>query len=92
MATKKRVGLSDKQAKSRKSAAHARVVAQLRAAEREIKVGERIMRASRATLKAAGRTVSAVQRIDTLAAKVIVHGVKGQSRAKSVAARKGWDK
>lgn len=78
--------------KTRKAASHAKLLAELKAAEREIKTGEKIMRATKSTLRAAGKVVNSVQRVDALAAKVIVHGVKGQSRAKRIAAKRGWDK
>lgn len=83
---------SDKTTRARKSASFARAVAELKAAEREIKSGEKIMKASRRSLNAAGRVVTAIQNVDKIAAKLIVHGVKGQSKVKRLAAKRGWDK
>lgn len=81
---------TEKQERARKTAAHARVLTEFRAATRAIKEGERIMKASKRSLNAAGRTIDAIQKVDKLAAKVIVRGVKAQSKARAHAAKRGW--
>lgn len=81
---------SSEKAETPKSSTHARLLAQYRAAEKEIKIGERVMRASKTTLRSAGRVLAASQKIDKLGAQIIVQGVKSRSKLKERAAKKGW--